>query len=106
MSKYIYLLGAGASYGVRNNAAKGLDKYVAGMPIIGEVKDYLVDYCESFRPRYHISGVKSEIKHPYVYKEMCWLRDIALDTSTIDTYANMLNSTFHITLRSGEKSIW
>ena len=62
------------------------------MPVINEITEYLIDYCESFRPRYVISGVKSDIKHPYVYQEMCWLRDIAKDNRTVDTYANMLYS--------------
>ena len=92
MSEYIYLLGAGASRGKRNSDAKGLDKYLEGMPVINEIPAYLSDFCQSFRPRYVIGGVDMKIDHPYVYKEMCWLCDIAKDNSTIDTYANMLYS--------------
>lgn len=92
MSKYIYLLGAGASRGKRDTNAKGLDKYIEGMPVIKEIPAFLSDFCQSFRPRYVIGGMDMKIEHPCVYKEMCWLCDIAKDNSTIDTYANMLYS--------------
>lgn len=97
MSKYIYLLGAGASYGRRKINAEGLDKYIEGMPVINEISDYLSDFCASFRPRYVIGGVDMKIEHPNVYKEMCWLCDIAKDNSTIDTYANILYSSSKVT---------
>ena len=89
MSKYIYLLGAGASYGSRDKKGIGRAYYSSGMPVMNEIEDCLDAYCTYLRP--HISlGDGFYCSHPHVYKELKWLKEIAKTNPTIDTYAKKL----------------
>ena len=90
MSKVIYLIGAGASYGTRNEKGYRMDRYSSGMPIVSEIHDCLDRFCMSFRPQYILSGIDTRPSHPHVYEEMKWLKDIAKANQTIDTYAKKL----------------
>ena len=91
MSKVIYLIGAGASYGTRNEKGYRMDRYSSGMPVVSEIYDCLDRFCMSFRPQYILSGIDTRPSHPHVYEEMKWLKDIAKENHTIDTYARMLH---------------
>jgi hypothetical protein len=90
MSKYIYLLGAGASRGIRDERQLGLNYYVSGVPIVSEIGDYLDKYCSTFYPHYTFGGSRSYNKYPAVYNELTWLRDKCKDNPTLDTYAKKL----------------
>ena len=90
MSKVIYLIGAGASYGTRDEKGYRMNRYSSGMPVVSEIYDCLNRFCMSFRPQYILSGIDSRPSHPHVYEEMKWLKDIAKDNHTIDTYARKL----------------
>ena len=90
MSKIIYLLGAGASRGIRDDKQQGMNYYTSGMPIVSEIHDYLDRYCSTFYPHISMGDGRSHIKHPAVYKELTWLRDICKDNPTLDTYAKKL----------------
>lgn len=90
MSKIIYLLGAGASRGVRDEKQHGMNYYSSGMPIVSEIQDCLDKYCSTFYPHISFGDGRNNIKYPAVYKELTWLRDICKDNPTLDTYARKL----------------
>lgn len=90
MSKIIYLLGAGASRGIRDEKVNGMGYYVSGMPIVSEILDHLDRYCSTFYPHISFGDGRNHIKYPAVYKELTWLRDICKDNPTLDTYAKKL----------------
>lgn len=93
MSKIIYLIGAGASHGVRNDKFNGMSRYVSGMPVMNEIADCLTRYCEYLQPSISIGGKSIKTHYPLVYGEMTWLRDIAKNNNTVDTYAMKLSKT-------------
>ena len=93
MSKLIYLIGAGASYGERNEELNGMSRYVSGMPIMNEMADCLSRYCEYLQPSISIGERSFKTPYPLVYEEMSWLRDVAMKNSTVDTYAMKLSKT-------------
>lgn len=93
MSKVIYLLGAGASFGTRNKLLAGpYAYYESGVPVVAELKDALNDFCSTFYP--HPIAVehdfREDIKYPRLYAELTWLRDICKENSSIDNYAKIL----------------
>ncbi len=90
MSRVIYILGAGASFGTRNPKGFRMDRYESGLPVMSEFCDCLDTFCASLRPQYTLGGMRSEPSHPCVYKELTWLRNIAKDNKTIDAYAKKL----------------
>lgn len=90
MSKIIYLLGAGASRGIRDTNKHRMDYYVSGMPIMSEIKECLERFCSSFRPLVSFVGESSSTKYPTIYKEMTWLLDISKNNPSLDTYAKKL----------------
>lgn len=90
MSKYIYLLGAGASYGSRDEKGAGMAHYSSGMPIMDEIGPCLDAYCAYLSPHISFGDGKRYCSHPHVYDELKWLRGIAKDHPTIDTYAKKL----------------
>ena len=90
MSKVIYLIGAGASYGTRDEKGIRMARYASGMPVVSEIYDCLDTFCASLRPLYVIGGISSKPSHPHVYDELKWLKSIAKDNPTIDTYARKL----------------
>lgn len=90
MSKVIYLIGAGASRGIRDEKQYGMDYYASGMPIVSEVKDCLDRFCSTFYPHISFGDGRSHIKHPTVYKELSWLSELCDNNPTLDTYAKKL----------------
>ena len=94
MSKIIYLIGAGASRGKRNESISGLNKYSSGMPIVSEMSDYLGRYCQTFvspigiSVNGHISQHRSN--YPRVHEELKWLLQVSKENPTLDTYAKKL----------------
>jgi hypothetical protein len=103
MSKIVYILGAGASYGLRMRFPFGSDENSAikrGVPIVSEIPDCIslllgdIDggTFESNEPYKASNPEKEEIK-----KLLSWLKDICDQFPTIDTYAKLLYVTHNIT---------
>lgn len=90
MSKVMYLLGAGASYGTRDEKGIGMARYRSGMPIMAEISDCLESYCRTLNYPISIAGSKQNITCPRLYNELRWLLSIAKNNLTIDTYAKQL----------------
>ena len=90
MSRVIYLLGSGASYGTRDEKGIGMSRYSSGMPIMSEILPCLDAFCRKLNYPISFADGKSHITYPNVYKEFCWLKAIAKDNPTIDTYARKL----------------
>lgn len=96
MSKIIYLLGAGASFGEReiNNNQPVFGKIKRGLPIVNELEAAIGYYLEQYESRIRISGC-AEPKKPFpkTYDELTWLRNKCKNYPTIDTYAKQLSVT-------------
>lgn len=102
MSKVVYLFGAGASFGKRNdNVSKdSLERIIEGIPIVKEIDDEmgiiieLIRNCQSTdsTEKYELMGNKctfDEVKNKLV-NDIVWLRDGASRHATIDTFAKKL----------------
>lgn len=98
MSKIVYLLGAGASYGEREKDDKDQEKFgivKRGIPVVSEFPkaiDYLMGGI-----RYGVYDNKNRLpdnnENQYkqkVLKELIWLKGICDTYPTVDTYAKML----------------
>ena len=101
MSKIVYLLGAGASYGKRNEEEpKDSPKRISeGLPIVNEIDDELgivigwVKNCDvaDLKP-YMFCGKEldaASMKSMFI-DDLIWLRDNAVQHATIDTFAKKL----------------
>lgn len=89
MSKIVYLLGAGASYGSRNQK-DGKDikgSVIRGVPIVNEFSAAIENL--NFE---HIEPLSSTPLSSYkiIYDDLEWLADKCAQYPTIDTYAKML----------------
>lgn len=89
MSKIVYLLGAGASYGSRNKK-DGKDikgSIIRGVPIVNEFSAAIENL--NFE---HIEPLSSTPLSDYkiIYDDLEWLADKCAQYPTIDTYAKML----------------
>lgn len=89
MSKIVYLLGAGASYGSRNQK-DGKDikgSVIRGVPIVNEFSAAIENL--NFE---HIEPITSTPLSSYkiIYDDLEWLADKCAQYPTIDTYAKML----------------
>lgn len=102
MSKVVYLLGAGASYGKRNqDEPKNSSKRIAeGLPVVNEIDDELgividwVNNCDvtGADKKYEYRGQSldaSSMKSMFI-DDLTWLRDNAFQHATIDTFAKKL----------------
>lgn len=93
MSKVVYLIGAGASYGQRKKNNVGEDipgEIVRGLPIVSEL-DVAIDlYCSSISTRTYRSDSSIVSDYPCLLKELRWLREMCKTYPTIDTYAKKL----------------
>ena len=102
MSKVVYLLGAGASYGKRNqeepkNSPK---RIVEGLPVVNEIDNELgividwVNNCDvtGAEKRYEYRGqsLDADAMKTMFIEDLTWLRDNALQHATIDTFAKKL----------------
>ena len=102
MSKVVYLLGAGASYGKRSEVStdSGISRIIEGLPVVNEINDEIdavtkwinslesqVDTCQ-----YEICNKKysfDEMKE-LLGKEFRWLKEESTKHATIDTFARTL----------------
>ena len=74
MSKIIYLLGAGASYGSRE---KETGKIERGVPVINEFVKCIGDTINT-------------VNDDFIKRELSWLKEICEEYPTVDTYAKVL----------------
>jgi len=96
MSKVIYLIGAGASYGTRKKDDKGngiAGAIERGVPIVNEFEASIRNYLIENKGVMALTDKKSS--YPKVQKELEWLRDICAKYPTVDTYAKQLSITIH-----------
>ncbi len=102
MSKVVYLLGAGASYGKRNGASteQGVSRIIEGLPIVNEINDEIdavIEWingleCPEDTFQYEVCDKKysfDEMKN-LLAKEFRWLKEESTKHATIDTYARIL----------------
>lgn len=85
MSKIIYLLGAGASYGKREN-----NELVRGVPIVEEFVDQL-------------GRVIQTTNDSFIQQELSWLQTICKKYPTVDTYASILYKRSNKSYESNEE---
>lgn len=94
MSKIIYLLGAGASYGERTKDANGKPisgRIERGLPVVNELEAAIDHLCTKIGPD-HMT-LSETPQYPKLYEELTWLRDKCKEYPTIDTYAKKLSIT-------------
>lgn len=102
MSKIVYLLGAGASYGKRNESEpqNSPKRIVEGLPVVNEIDDELgiaIDWVKnsdvsSLNTHYTFCGKDMDavsMKSMFI-NDLIWLRDNAVQHATIDTFAKKL----------------
>ena len=102
MSKIAYLLGAGASYGKRNDASmdSGVSRIIEGLPVVNEINDEIdaiIEWMNSFECledsyRYEVYDKKysfDDMKN-LLGKEFRWLKEESTKHATIDTFARTL----------------
>ena len=99
MSKVIYLLGAGASYGKRHESQfhnATIRSIVEGIPVVNEINDEITNiisdirtYCPDFKSERNSAGS--------FIKDLIWLRDESKRHLTVDTFAKklFLQENFH-----------
>jgi hypothetical protein len=103
MSKVVYLLGAGASYGIRHKEAPAGTKslIVEGLPIVKEINDELnvvIDWLKVERETDKTTIVefldkKSSVEElkPSLIEDFNWLKENCAKHATIDTFARKLH---------------
>ena len=97
MDKVIYLFGAGASYGSREQDKNGKDIFghiKRGLPVVNELEIAIDNYLSKFRSPISFPGETREHPYPKLYEELSWLRDKCKEYPTIDTYAKQLSVRF------------
>lgn len=99
MSKIVYLIGAGASYGERNKDKSGNiihGSIKRGLPVVNELERSIDDVCNRIVERDDVSRDPLSIDfQKIVYKELRWLQEQCKRYPTIDTYAKQLSVTQH-----------
>lgn len=96
MSKVIYLIGAGASYGQRGKDKHGhpMPGYIErGLPIVNQLEAAIEWYCKSIRKFSSDGALTDDSEYSQLYTELKWLRDKCQTYPTIDTYAKKLTVT-------------
>lgn len=83
MGKVIYLLGAGASFGIKDNNGKRTH----GVPVICEFAEEVANSMTWLRENF-----SKEVYEPFI-KELSHLHSICVQYPTVDTYAKMLFAT-------------
>lgn len=106
MSKIVYLLGAGASYGTRRKNLNGLEiqgAIVRGIPVVNELGQCIEDVLSNLGG-YFVNTISYKVDpaiQEYINKansirlgkiknELYWLKNICEQYPTIDTYAKQL----------------
>lgn len=102
MSKVVYLLGAGASYGKRKDALTepGVSRIIEGLPVVNEINDEIDAVIDLIRSsvspehsrQYEIENRKysfDEMKSMLI-KDFEWLKEESSNHATIDTFARTL----------------
>lgn len=102
MSKIVYLLGAGASYGKRNNTTveSGVSRIKEGLPVVDEINDEIgvvIQWlnsakCPEDTYKYEVSNQTlsfDEMKE-LLTEEFKWLKEESTKHATIDTFARTL----------------
>ena len=102
MSKVVYLLGAGASYGKRNmdEPVNSPKRIMEGLPVVNEICDELdvvINELKNVNTNKNIKYTLRGQEHSYasmineLVEGLGWLRDQASNHATIDTYAKKLH---------------
>ncbi len=90
MNQIVYLLGAGASYGERDNN----NQIKRGVPIVSEFEktiDIIISKISRIQDNKNPLDRTEISNKSTIIKEMQWLKQRCVDYPTIDTYAKMLN---------------
>ena len=87
MSKVVYLMGAGASYGKRWKNANGKGEILEGLPIVSEIPDRL-EHIKTLFTQETISEYSEAQKK--LEQDFDWLIDNTRRHATIDTFARKL----------------
>lgn len=90
MSKVVYLMGAGASYGKRQKDSTGKDlsgKILEGLPIVNEIPERL-EYVKSIYAKLNVKEYKEA--QQVLVKDLDWLIENTRRHATIDTFAKKL----------------
>lgn len=96
MTKIVYLLGAGASYGERQKDDRGQEEFGAvkrGVPIVSEFSkaiDQVIINIENGHYNNTLANSNELTGKDRVIQELDWLKDRCQNYPTIDTYARML----------------
>lgn len=102
MSKVVYLLGAGASYGKRNDTitASGVSRIIEGLPVVNEINneiDVVIQWlsgaeCSEDTYQYEIGNktLTFDGMKELLAEEFKWLKDESTKHATIDTFARTL----------------
>ena len=96
MSKVVYLIGAGASYGERGRNSAGEiipGKIERGLPVVNQLESSIEWFCGTIRKRNDLGAPINDSVYPHIYKELMWLKDKCHAYPTIDTYAKKLTVT-------------
>lgn len=99
MSRIIYLLGAGASYGKRNNdvTANSIEHIIEGLPIVTEINteiDVVLKWLKEItiynNKLYSFKGYDSERMKDELIAGLEWMKEKSCQHATIDTFAKKL----------------
>ena len=101
MSKVVYLLGAGASYGKRdiNEPTNSINRIVEGLPIVNEISneiDVVINELGNLKSEstevYNWQGEKRDFKFMLnvIIDGLRWLKNEASNHATIDTFAKKI----------------
>ena len=101
MSKIVYLLGAGASYGKRNHDKDLPTSIIEGLPVVNEIDEQLkyvynlireTTFDEDLKKKFseRNNGISCEEAKEELLKWFVWLRENCSQHATIDTFAKEL----------------
>lgn len=97
MSEVVYLLGAGASYGLRGKNPETGELLPGcierGLPIVNQLEQAIDWYCSTIQKIGPIGQRVDDSDYPKLYSELKWLREKCNTYPTIDTYAKKLSVT-------------
>lgn len=89
MAKIVYLLGAGASFGLRNQ-----QNIIEGLPIVSEIPqrlEYVIHELENLdEPHLDHDNVAIDHMHKALLQDLTWLKNESANHATIDTFAKKL----------------
>lgn len=89
MAKVAYLLGAGASFGLRNQ-----QNIIEGLPIVSEIPkrlEYVIHEIENLgTPTVTSNNTAIDLLHNALLRDLTWLKTECANHATIDTFAKKL----------------